>query len=278
MTYPAGIKVIDGKIMENPPSSENRPRTHRPDEVRYLLGAKPKETTIDEMVAIMDEVGIEKGILEVATNHHEDYDQDTGIKAVRKYPDRFIPYCSDFSVNPRDGMAAVRKLEMLVKEFGVKLWHTMPSRVRLAVNDKMYYPLFAKCIELDIVASFNVGIPGPNDPSWFQDPIYVDEVCWFFPELRAVMTHMGEPWQFMCVKLMLKYPNLYYFTNSFAPRHYNSEIIQYMNTRGADKIIFATGYPTMSFERVMTELKDLPLRDHVWPKFLRENAIRVFKL
>jgi hypothetical protein len=28
----------------------------------------------------------------------------------------------------------------------------------------------------------------------------------------------------------------------------------------------------------MTEMKDVPFRDPVWPKFLRENALRVLKL
>jgi hypothetical protein len=34
----------------------------------------------------------------------------------------------------------------------------------------------------------------------------------------------------------------------------------------------------LSLERVSTELPDVPLRDHVWPKFLRESAVRIFKL
>ena len=28
----------------------------------------------------------------------------------------------------------------------------------------------------------------------------------------------------------------------------------------------------------MTEMRDVPFRDHVWPKFLRGNALRVLKL
>jgi hypothetical protein len=34
----------------------------------------------------------------------------------------------------------------------------------------------------------------------------------------------------------------------------------------------------LSLERIMTEMKDVPFRDHVWPRFLRENALRVLKL
>ncbi|MBI2958284.1 MAG: amidohydrolase family protein, partial [Chloroflexi bacterium] len=61
-------------------------------------------------------------------------------------------------------------------------------------------------------------------------------------------------------------------------KHYPQEIIYYMNTRGADKVFFATAYPIIDFRRAMTEVKDLPLKDNVWPKFLRENAKKVFKI
>jgi len=32
----------------------------------------------------------------------------------------------------------------------------------------------------------------------------------------------------------------------------------------------------LSLERIFAELPQVPLRDEVWPKFLRENAVRVF--
>ena len=93
------------------------------------------------------------------------------------------------------------------------------------------------------------------------------------------MRHGAEPWQDLAVKLMLKYPNLYYCTSAFAPKYYPKEIVYYANTRGADKVMYAGYFPMgLSLDRIFSELPDVPFRDHVWPKFLRENAIRVFKL
>jgi hypothetical protein len=34
----------------------------------------------------------------------------------------------------------------------------------------------------------------------------------------------------------------------------------------------------LSLERIFRELPRVPFRDEVWPKFLRENALRVFRL
>jgi hypothetical protein len=34
----------------------------------------------------------------------------------------------------------------------------------------------------------------------------------------------------------------------------------------------------LSLERIFEELPDVPFKDEVWPKFLRDNAVRVFGL
>src|SRR5215471_10505488 len=74
-----------------------------------------------------------------------------------------------------------------------------------------------------------------------QDVARIDIVMFDFPELVFVTRHGCEPWEQLAVKLMLKWPNLYYSTSAFAPKHYPEAIIRYANTRGADKIIYA-GY------------------------------------
>jgi hypothetical protein len=44
-------------------------------------------------------------------------------------------------------------------------------------------------------------------------------------------------------------------------------------------VIFSGYFPAgLTYERIFDEMPAVPFRDHVWPKFLRENAQRVFKL
>ncbi|NCU12412.1 MAG: amidohydrolase, partial [Sphingomonadaceae bacterium] len=44
-------------------------------------------------------------------------------------------------------------------------------------------------------------------------------------------------------------------------------------------IIYAGYFPMgLSLERIMSDMENVPLKDEVWPKFLRDNAARVFKL
>ncbi len=91
--------------------------------------------------------------------------------------------------------------------------------------------------------------------------------------------HGAEPWTALAVKLMLKWPGLHYMTSAFAPKHYPKEIINYANTRGADKIMYCGYFPAgLTLERQFRDMPNVPFKDEVWPKFLRENALRVFKI
>jgi predicted TIM-barrel fold metal-dependent hydrolase len=147
------------------------------------------------------------------------------------------------------------------------------------IDDKKWFPIYAKCVELDLPICVCSGVPGPRLPMAPQKVELIDEVCWFFPELKFVMRHGAEPWTELAVKLMLKYPNLSYSTSAFAPRHYPKAIIDFANTRGADQVMYAGYFPMgLSLERIFKELPEVPLKEAVWPKFLRDNARRIFKL
>jgi predicted TIM-barrel fold metal-dependent hydrolase len=149
----------------------------------------------------------------------------------------------------------------------------------LAPDSPQIYPIHAVCCELGLPILVNVGVPGPRFPMASQHVKALDRVCYDFPELRIVTRHGGEPWEELLVKLMLKWPNLHYSTSAFAPKYYPQAIVDYANTRGADRILYAGYFPSgLSLERIFAELPDVGFRDGVWPAFLRTNAMRVFGL
>jgi predicted TIM-barrel fold metal-dependent hydrolase len=243
---------------------------------QYMFHDVPATGKAADYVALtlgeMDKFGIERAMIGVGIG-----DRDAR-RALKEHPDRFF---GSFEVNPNLGMDAVRALVQAHEELGIKAATAFPAGLcpQVPINDKKFYPLYAKCVELDIPICICAGVPGPRVPMAVQDVALLDEVCWFFPDLRVVTRHGCEPWTELAVKLMLKWPNLYYSTSAFAPRHYPKAILDYANTRGADKIMYAGYFPMgLTLERIFRELPNVPLRDEVWPKFLRENAIRVFKL
>jgi hypothetical protein len=243
--------------------------------VEYMFKDVPKaavdiDDPVDHTLALMDHYGIEKALIGAAG--------DNGVRAVTTHPDRFLP---SMSVDPNEGMKAVEQIVKASETVGLKALVGFPAghSPQVPINDKRWYPVYAKCCELGIPVFMCTGVPGPRVPMACQKVELLDEVCWFFPELTIVMRHGAEPWEDLAVKLMLKWPNLYYSTSAFAPRYYPKAIIDYANTRGADKVLYAGYFPMgLTLERIFSELPDLPLKDEVWPKFLHENARRVLKL
>ena len=288
MPMPNGIGVID-LMLELPTDDrgtwydfmkpllmdqESREMFKMPAE--YMFKSIPTVRDSDDYIGIaideMDKHGIDKAMISVR------FGNPLGARAMKEHPGRFIP---SFAVNPNLGMEGVRELRDAVSEFGVKAATAFPAGCvpQVPINDKKFFPIYAACIDLDIPIFVCAGVPGPRVPMMCQDVALIDEVCWFFPELRFVTRHGCEPWTDLMVKLMLKYPNLYYSTSAFAPKHYPKNIVDFANTRGTDKILYAGYFPMgLSLDRIFGDMPSVPLKDNVWPKFLRENAMKVLKL
>ena len=243
--------------------------------VEYMFKNVPKElygaeNPIDITLHEMDRFGVERGLVGVGG--------DVSAKALKEHPDRFI---AAGSVDPNQGMEGIRNMVRQYEEFGVRSFSAFPAgcNPQVAIDDAKFYPIYAKCVELGVPIFMCAGVPGPRVPMDCQKVERIDRVMYDFPELVMVTRHGCEPWQDLMVKLMLKWPNLYYSTSAFAPKHYPKAIIDYANSRGADKVIYAGYFPMgLSLDRIFTELRDVPFKAEVWPKFLRENAIRVLGL
>ena len=287
MVVPAGIAVIDTMI--GLPSADRRSwYTSMSDMLRdegsktfqhpagYMFKDTPtvrrEPDSIDRLLAEMDRFGIERGLVPVTLT------DDLHVRAIEEHPDRLS---GSVELDPNQGMDAVRELERAVHEHGVIAAQFFPAGKNppVPINDRRAYPIYAKCVELDIPVFVQAGVPGPRVPMGSQHPGLVDDVCYDFPELRFVFRHGCEPWVDLTVKLLLKWPNLSYSPTAFAPKRYPEAIVQFANTRGADKILYGGYYPWgFELERVFVELDGIAFRDQVWPKFLRDNARRVLRL
>jgi predicted TIM-barrel fold metal-dependent hydrolase len=242
----------------------------------YMFRDVPKLDGVEDAIRFtlekMDQHQIEKALILIS------FDDETSLRAMKQHPDRFLASCT---TDPNGGMEDLRNIRRLHEAYGLKALSAFPCGCvpQVPIDDKRFYPVYALCCDLDIPICCCVGVPGPRLPMAAQKVELIDEVMWFFPELKFVMRHGGEPWTELAVKLMLKWPNLYYSTSAFAPRHYPSEIIDYANSRGSEKILYAGYFPMgLSLERIMEDMKSVPFNDDVWPKFLRGNAEKVFGL
>ncbi|MBL8167025.1 MAG: amidohydrolase [Acidobacteria bacterium] len=233
--------------------------------------------TAAQIVESMDRAGIQK--LMLSAWHRPGqwvYHNDLVAEMVQQYPDRFVGVAA---VNLEKPVEAVRELERAVKELGFKALRVIPWLWNRPPNDKFYFPLYVKCIELDIPFCTQVGHTGPLMPSEPGRPVpYLDEVALVFPELKIVGGHIGYPWTDEMIGLAWKHENVFIDTSAYLPRYYPPQLLHYLKTYGQDKVLFGTNFPQLSLEKCTAQVKELNLPLDIQAKFLAGNAKRIFKL
>jgi predicted TIM-barrel fold metal-dependent hydrolase len=228
-----------------------------------------KKLSIDELLAQMEEAGVERAILstDVRSPNVEVLD------FCQARPEKFYLAAN---CDPTKRMKVCWALEDLVRNHPVVMARVVPFMHDLPPNHRDYYPLYAKCCDLDLPISINTGIPGPPMPGECQHPMHLDRVCLDFPMLKVCMAHGADPWWGEATRLMIKYKNLHMMTSAYLPKYFPPDFVHFMNTRGKDKVLFASDHPVLDMRRCIEEAQKLDLRDGVLDKYLYENADRLF--
>ena len=157
---------------------------------QYMFKDLPKVGKRDDYIAYtlekMDEFNIDKAMLGLM--------KGSTRRSVRrlKHPDRFF---ASYDCNPNNGMDEVRKIRRLKEEYDIKSVNAFPSGLcpQVSLSDK-------NGIQSSLPASIWIFrfVPvlgcGPRIPMEPQKVEHLDEICWFFPELKVVMKHGAEPW------------------------------------------------------------------------------------
>lgn len=232
---------------------------------------------MDQFVESMDAAGVERGVIGLNNN-------DRVGEILKEYPDRFIGFAK---VNPFDGMRAVREVERLVREEGFAGLDVTALHDLLPANDRRYYPLYAKCVELNIPVRVYAGMSFANDRAYdLGHPRYLDDIAVDFPELRIVAQMSGWPWVSDMVGLLRRHPNLYCDTAAHRPRHFSTPgsgwemFLQFGDTLLRDKVMVGLSWGLMglSMSDLIDEYLALPLRDETKQKWLYGNAAEFFGL
>jgi predicted TIM-barrel fold metal-dependent hydrolase len=237
---------------------------------------KVKDGGLKKLVADMDRAGIEAGLLVGASN-------GAIGKIHREFPNRFMTLVT---INPMDGMRGVRELERLVRDEGAGGIRVSPLYTCIPANDKRYYPLYAKCVELDVPVRIYTAMSYANDrPYDLAHPRHLDDIAIDFPELRIIAGLGGWPWIADMVGLLRRHPNLYCDTAAHRPKYLAQpgsgweQFLQFGNTLLQDKVMVGLSrylFDT-SFEELIKEYQALPIKEKVMEKWLYGNAATFFR-
>jgi len=197
-------------------------------------------------------------------------------------PERLIGFCG---ADPYKGMTAVRELEHAVRDLGIRGLNIGQFWQELTPDDRRYYPLYAKCVELKVPvilhAAMNLSLEVPME---YSHPRYIDRVATDFPELKIVATHGGWPWITEMVAVAWRRPNVYIDTAAQRPKYLGipesgwAPFVHFGNSLLQDRILYASRWPLLPFDQTVAEIKELPLKPEVQEKWLWRNAATLLGL
>jgi len=234
------------------------------------------------VIAALDLAGIERTLItgfdEFSSVHETFIPNELVAGLAERHPDRLIPFAG---ADVLAGMPAVREFEQLVRHRGFRGLSVRPFMVGLPADDRRYYPLYAKCVELDVPVSIH------SSANWttvavsdLGHPRHIDVVAADFPELKIVMSHAGYPWVLESCLLAWKYPNVYLELAAHRPRYLATpgtgweSLLRYGTTTIRDKVLFGTGWFLLGRPpgQVVDEFRALPVPADVLEQWLWRNA------
>lgn len=239
------------------------------------------EFDVGDVVDEMDRNGVDKAVIHAEFEHGEYRDLNTRVAdIVDQYPDRFVGFAS---VDPRDGMAAVRELDRCVTDLGLSGLNLQPFVYEREPTDAKYYPLYAKCVEHDIPVGLHTGINYTTKSFEVGRPLYHEDVLCDFPDLTMIALHVGWPWVAEATAVARKHPNYYLELGGLAPEYITMEngwapLSAYMDSILQDQLLFATDFPVLDQERVLEQIRGLEPDADTLARVLGGNAARLLDL
>ncbi len=280
-----GRKVID--ILNYPFSRESQQKMFVDNEGEFRHNPWLKGTprcfegsTADQFVSQMDSHGFSVTLISALKMMSfttkrliVDFTVDGVYQEIKAYPERLKILAG---YNPFSIKESLAEVEKGVREFDCRGVYIHPFGFGIPLNDARYYPLYAKCDELGIPVSMQVGHSMELMPSSTARPILLDDVALAFPDLKIVGSHTGWPWVEEMIALAWKFKNVYVGIDAHLPKYLDPSLVKFMKTRGQDKVLFGTNGvdPTP----IMSQFEELGIPEEPKRKILFENAARIYRL
>jgi uncharacterized protein len=280
----ADLVVIDARIKVPWRDGEDDPVVELPEGFeKYddLYGyGQLMNLTLDQLVDDMRGAGVRDSFLMAEHEWGPDPEwNDRCAAVVSAHGDLFAVGFA--GVDPRNGPDADRELERAYHELGLRGLVIEPDIHGMSPVDPRCHPLYATCQRLGIPVGIHTGInftsTGPIDNG---RPLLIDRIACAYPDLTIICHHGGWPWALECVAVAWKHPRVFIEYGAVSPRYLAGnggygDVPHLMNTVIKDQILFATDWPMVRYERVLSELGLLGLSDDVLDRYVRGNAERL---
>jgi predicted TIM-barrel fold metal-dependent hydrolase len=197
--------------------------------------------------------------------------------------DVLIPFGS---VDPLAGVEAVELARRLIGDAGVRGFKFHPTVQDFDPSDEAHSALYSVIQDAGLPVIFHTGQTGigagtPGGSGMrlgLSNPMLLDVVAARFPALQIVMAHPSVPWQEEALAVAVHKANTWIDLSGWSPKYFPEALVRQANSLLQDKVLFASDYPLLSPERWLRDFAELPLKETVRPKILKDNAVRLLGL
>lgn len=268
-----------------PTFRDNRQRCLELDATFAVLYSNPraKLATAEELVASMDEAGVDKAVVMGVGWTHPEVAREANdyiIESVFRFPSRLIGFCS---VNPAWGEAALEEVERCADAGlrGIGELHADSQGFDVA-DQAALAPLMdlAKRRGLPVLvhSSEPVGHAYPGKGSTTPDLLY--RMARNFTDNTIVCAHWGGglPLYTLMPELADELKNVYFDSAASPFLYYPAIYSTVANVVGPDHILFGTDYPLLSYKRSLEHLEEANLDPGHRERILGRNAQKLLGL
>jgi len=275
--------IIDFHTHVFPPDiKKNRSKYVERDPCFAILYSDPKAkiATADELIAGMDEAGVDISvILNIGWTTHElcVETNDYIIDAVSRYPQRLVGFCA---VQPQSAKAAADEIERCARA-GIRGVGEMRPDIQLfdlcdeVIMEPLAEVLKEHKLALLLHSSEPIGHEYPGKGGITPDILF--PFITSFPDLTIVCAHWGGglPFYALMPEVKKAMGNVY-FDSAASPFLYTPEVYsQVIQLVGADRVLFGSDYPLLAQSRLLKEIETLDMPEETKNLVLAGNALRL---
>jgi predicted TIM-barrel fold metal-dependent hydrolase len=235
----------------------------------------------DQLIAAMDAAGVEAvlatDLLAWSYVRQTRFAADMTEKIAqlsKRFPGRVYGLADYDPLNIR---ASLNKLEVDVREHGFKGVYVHIYGYDIGLDHRKMYPLYAKCEEMGVPVSMQVGHVLEAMPSEHGRPMQLDRIACDFPDLVIIGTHTGYPWVDEMLAVANKWPNVYVNIAAWLPKYFGPNLVQFLKGRSThQKVIFGTN--GLDWSRYLLEFDRLEVPEERARAILLDNPRRIYGL
>lgn len=172
---------------------------------------------------------------------------------------------------------ALSEIDEFVAEKGLNGVFIEPQRSMLHPDDPSLFPIYERCIALDVAVTIMTGPFAGPDISYSR-PASIDSVATRYPTLEIIAAHGCWPFVTEILAVAFRHENVYVCPDTYHFVAGSQPYIEAANGFMADQLLFATAYPARGLKQTVEDFKDLGLSEPSLKKALGENAQRLLRI